>query len=569
MSIAQQQAWLAQINGGDFVANSGAAIAAAASDAAVPTDIEVVVYDKYWRPQGELNNYISLKATIARLKLDQAQIAVDANDPLGPALLQCWQTLVPVTITFSNGALRRAFWVETADDKELEDGTRVIECQLAGIMTYLDRVLVWPHPFLPIEVQPSEAMYIGPTVTCLKTMVAENSLRLQLGLWELFNYLGSLDPDWRTWFGTLLIDSQQGLSGLMNAVTTPVCVIPWDPLTDTSIWTAFHGRMDTCWKLITQQIKDNGLYPSLDLWMPGDPQPGGPLGLLFPLRVPTYVFNIKDYSGVTGPTGTAFDGLLQVGLDAEAGLLGGVLAPFLNPGNEYVPPGSNIAIAPVLGVNFTPPWVIFNADVDDSGITSLDIAYHAPLAWSVVLGGRSPQWLNDLLNATLEYLIDMLMLFIGISGIPNTMLDGILSNAFLAFEVFENFNVRKSQGPYGPPEKFFPSQSTYNVDTLMDAIKALWDVRGYPAAQFGFVNGQGYQVGRDVFPGALASVIKRGTVFTDYVDVITVTDDVNNRGRVEVQVGDGKREESPMAIFQRKLVGLEEDINMMLLAPPS
>jgi len=565
-SPAQQQAWITQLNGGDAVAASGAAIAAGAPDAAVPTDMDVVVYDKYYRVQGELNNCISLKATIARLKLDEAQIVVDANDPLAPAMLKCWQELVPVTIAFSNGALRRAFWVETAHDKMLEDGTKVVECQLVGIMTYLDRVLVWPHPFLPIEIQPSEAIFIGPSITCLKTMVAENNLRLQLGLWDLVNHLGSLDLDWRTWFGTLLTQQSLSLNDLMEMVTTPVCVAQYDVLADTSIWTAFHGRMDTCWKLITQQIKDNGLYPSLDLWMPGDPQPAG---VLFPLQVPTYVFNIKDYMGVTGPTDTPFDGLLELGLDAEDGLLGGVLAPFLNPNNEYVPPGSNIVIAPTLGVNFTPPWVIFNADVDDSGITALDVAFHAPLAWSLVLGGRSPQWLNDLLNATLEWLVDMFMMFIGITGISNSLLDGILDNAFLAFEIFEAFDRRVQMGPYGPPEKFFPSQSTYNVDTLMDAIKAMWDTRGYPSAQFSFTNGQGYQVGRDIFPGAMASVIKRGIVFTDYVDVITVTDDVNNRGKVEVQVGDGRREESPMAIFQRKLVGLEEDVNLMLLAPPS
>ncbi|MCV7232757.1 hypothetical protein [Mycobacterium branderi] len=41
------------------------------------------------------------------------------------------------------------------------------------------------------------------------------------------------------------------------------------------------------------------------------------------------------------------------------------------------------------------------------------------------------------------------------------------------------------------------------------------------------------------------------------------------RGRIDVQVGDGRREEAPMTIIQRKIVGLEEDAMLALLAPPN
>ncbi|TDH57555.1 hypothetical protein E2F47_01950 [Mycobacterium eburneum] len=562
MTVQANPALSAAIQGGDVVAASQAAIAAARLDQQPPTDIDVEIYDKYWKPIGSCGNYIEVKPTFARLELPTAQMTLMGVDPYAEPVLSCDTTLVPVTMQIEY--LRWAGWVEIAHDKINADGSETVECQLVGLLTMLDRILVWPEPFLPIEIQPSEAIYMGPAITVLKTMVAENCLRLQLGLWELVNTLGSLDVDWRAWFGTLLVD---GLSpaAIQQMVTTPICVIFTDPLEDTSPWIAMHGRMDTCWKLMLQHLRDNGLYPSMDLWLPGEPQPEG---VLFPLTVPTYIFNIKDYQGVTGPSGTVADGAVRDLVSLAGSLLGTTRSSFLNPDNEYVPPGSNIEIAPVLGVNFVPPWVVFNADVKDSGITSLDIAHHAMQAWNLTLGGKSPQWLNDLLNASLEYLVDILMIAIGITGIPNSILDGIVDNAFLAFELFELFDQRVQMGPYGPPEKFFPTQSTYNVDTLFAAMTAAWDVRGYPAAMFSFYNGLPYTIGRDLFPGALASVIRRGTLYTDYADKITVTDNRTTR-KVDVMVGDGRRDEAPMTIFQRKLVGLEEDINLVLLAPPN
>lgn len=554
------------LNGQDSVAASSAALALAEIDQQIPTDIDIEVCDKYYRTQGHVGNHISLRASLPRLKLPEAQLVLMGGDALAPAVLACESTVVPVVIKFSGGNLTWSGRVDVAHDKVNEDGTETVECQLVGDLTMLDRILVWPEPFLPIELQPSEAIYIGPAITVFKTMVAENCLRLQLGLWELFNTLGSLDLDWRTWFGTLLTQQNMSMSTLMQMVTTPVCVVFSDPLHDTSPWIAIHGRMDTCWKLMVQQLKDNGLYPSMDLWRPGDPQPEG---VLFPLTAPTLVFNVRNYSGQTGPTNSIVDGAILDLVNLEGALFGNALAAFLNPANQYVPPGSNISVAPTIGVNFTPPWVVFNGDIDDSGIVAMDIAHHHPLAWQLVLGGHSPQWLNDFLNATLEWLIDLLMIVIGITGIPNSILDGILDNALLAFELFELFDVRVALGPFGFPEKFFPTQSTYDIDTLFAAVTAAWDVAGYPAAQFTFINGQPYTLGRDLWPGAMASVIRRGVLFTNYLDDLVIVEDVNDRAKVTAQVGDGRREEAPMQIIQRKMVGLEEDINLLMLAPPN
>jgi hypothetical protein len=81
-------------------------------------------------------------------------------------------------------------------------------------------------------------------------------------------------------------------------------------------------------------------------------------------------------------------------VDLENSLLGDTLDPFLNPNNEYFPASLGVDIAPRLGVNFVPSWVIFNADDPQfAGLMNFKLTGYHPLAHTVVGGGKSPQWL--------------------------------------------------------------------------------------------------------------------------------------------------------------------------------
>lgn len=547
------------ITGDDIVAAFHAAIQATDTAEQPPTHLPVEIYDNFWNPQGFGGDHIELQVSFPRLKLPTGALKLIGDDPAATLAVNCWQTFVGVTVQV--GAIRWAGWIDLAEDKINEDGTETVDCTLVGILTILDRILVYPQPALPLAIQPSAAIYIGAGITCLKAMVAENAFRLQSDWMEFFNTVISLDLDWRTWFDSFNLPGNEW-------EYVPVFVPPWDPSEDTSYWTAFHGRMDTCWKLMRQHLQDNGWYASLDLWLPQDPQPSWTIAGITTeanLKVPSYILNIRDYSGVSGPAGNWTDGLTKDLVTLEGSILG---QNVVGPVQEYVPPGSNIEIAPIYGVNYTPPWVIFNADADQPGLISMNIAQHAPQAYRVTLGGQSPAWLSAALNATMQYAVDMLTIAIGVGGIPGNLLDGILDGTFLAFQLFVNYTAQHQLGPYAPPEKFFPTQSTYDIDMLFSAIDALWAVRGYPAAQFSFINGLPFTVGRDIFPGAQSSVIRRGIVYTDYNDDITVIDSPEAFAKVTVQVGDGKREEAPGLIYLRKFTELEENINLLLLAPP-
>lgn len=161
-------------------------------------------------------------------------------------------------------------------------------------------------------------------------------------------------------------------------------------------------------------------------------------------------------------------------------------------------------------------------------------------------------------------MVDSITMALGVTGIPSNVLDGIFDNVLFAFSLVENFQT-KLTSPFMFPEKFFPSGAgALTLDTLFAEAAALWNVRGYPAAQISFIDGYPYEIGRDIFRSQLVRYARRGVMYVDYVEDIEIVDNRTSFNKVTIQVGDGKSEESGMTKFQRKLVGFETVLNIIL-----
>ena len=495
---------------------------------------------------GTIGDYTSATAQWKRNDVDTATIVLKGSDPLGPVARKCRDTVRPITIRAND--MKWTGRVDTCE-KALSNGEWTYTLQCLGDYNWFNKIFVWPNWALPIEIQePKEAVYIGPEITCLKVMIAEQLIRLQLGIWDWADNL--LNP--MAWFAAAL--EEEGL-------LTPCAVVPTNPLFDTSRWVAVKARMDSVATMLQQICKDDGLLASAVLWEPGDPQPTN----WYTLTEPTIVMDIKDRSGITGPTGTFIDGLITSVLDLQSSELGNVLAPLLNPNNLYHPEGVNIA--PILGVNFVPPWVIYDADNPRSGIVEAHIVDHHPLAYTVLQGGKSPQWINNLINATLEFVMSAGMIALGITGIPDNLFDGSLDDVVLAFMQEENTNRRFALGKFGYPEYFTGSgSSSYTLEAWFAMEIAMWDTRGYTSAQITTMDGYPYRFGRDVFVGSLASVVSDGQLATNYVDSVTLNDDRSNRIKMTAQIGDGAAEESPLAKLQRRLSNFQKAFQTMMLS---
>jgi hypothetical protein len=518
-------------------------------------DIDVTFYNKYYKYAGTCSNYKELNVTFLRNAVGSATITLGQTDPMVDVVMQCYQTVVPLTI--KTGYMKWSGRVEYVD-YSYKDGEYKIIVYCTSDFQWFDKIMCWPDFLLPIQVQfPSRALFIGPAITCIKTLVAEQCFRLQSGLWEFVNNAASFDLDWRAWFGTAL----ESDGNLLDTLRTPIVVVPTDVLFDTSPWTSINGRMDKISTLVDEVVKDNGLVLTADLWLPGDPQPAG---LILPLEVPTIVVDCVDRSGVTGPTGTFIDGLVTDVVDLQNSVLGGTLNPFLNPGNEYAPDGVNIA--PLLGVNFVQPWVIFT-DHPRGGLTEYHIIPHSPLAYTIIGGGKSPQWINDMINATLEFMIDAIEIVVGFTGVPDSLFDGTFDDIILAFQQIENAQRRIDLGPYGFPEYFQQTgASAYTLDEWFALQSAMWDTRGYHGVIVSFDNGYPYVIGRDLFIGCLASLVVDGKMYTDYVEKIEIKDSPEQRCKAQIEIGDGKSHQDPTVRIQRKLVKFEEAVQIIQMS---
>lgn len=350
------------------------------------------MFDPYYRCIGEINDHIELQLKDGRQILPAGHLSLKATDPLADTAILCESTVVPVI--YDKGGYRWSGRIDVAHD-QFKDGKRTVECELIGDKHWLDRILCWPNPFLPIWVQdPSEWFGMGPGLTVISTLLQEQAWRVQSGWMEIINDIGSLDLNLQGWFQELQADLAsvgQGLTltDVLQAVYTPICVVPVNPITDTSAWIEINGRMDTCWKLIQQQLLDNGFDVTAVMWLPGEPQPEG---LLFPLTKPTVVVRVVDRSGFTGPWGP-FEGVLVDATQLEGSVEGNALAPLLDPNNTqpYVQTDLGEYLAPTIGVDFVTPWVMLDLDVDRSGIIEYSVDHHHPLAWQVVTGGQSPK----------------------------------------------------------------------------------------------------------------------------------------------------------------------------------
>lgn len=568
------------IESGHPLAEMGAATIAGNVAQQPPDDITVTVYDQFYNPVGEINDYISLTCQFARNKVAGAEIVLKGIDPLADTVLGCALTTVPITI--ETGNLRWSGRVFTAEGK-FANRVDTIVVQCVSDYAWLDKILCWPAPELPIEVQfPAQALYIGPACTVVATLIAEQAFRLQSGIYNVINNLGSASigdvessedgpntaytttaadvAGWAAWKKKL--NSGGIINGLLEILAVPLCVISPDSSTDTSPWVSITGRMDKCSTLIEQVVKDTGTNVTVNLWLPGDPQPDG---LVVDLTVATLIVQVQDDLGVTGVAGNFLDGILQDAVDLGHSLLGNVLEPLLNPDNEFSPQGINIA--PVLGVNFVQPWVLMT-DTPRGGLIDASIKARTPLAFSMIGGGKSPQWLDDLLNILAEWALSSINILIGLDIIPTSLFDGIIDDVIFAFQEVTNESRRMQLGPYAWPEYFTQTgTAAYTLDEWFALQVAMWDTRGMYTYTWTLLNNFPYQLGVDLIVGQLASYAYRGQLYTDWVDSITFTDDRTTRvAKLYVVVGDGKFVENPVTKLERKVIEFENAVQTITLS---
>ena len=576
LTDAEVERWKRDLDSGDKWREAEAAEVLSQSFAADDTSITLTACDYLWRDVDRIGDFIEFTWTTPRNLAPQATLTLGADHHLVPFFRTCEQTMVGVL--FETEGISEAYYVKKMREKLDARGVWTYVIELVGIFDILNYLVIWPSWYLPIQAQPfSHAIYAGPICTCIEAMAAEQALRIQSGMWEFVNNALSFNPDVRAWFGTVL----QGLKrdGKPSTILkTPLYVVRTGLLRDGSPLYVKTIRMTTVGQTITEITPAYGVDVRVYLWRPGMPQPDKWANL----EVPTYVMTVKDRMQIEGPTKTILDSAIRTVVDVQGSLLGNTLSPLLNPDGKYAPEG--VYIAPALGVDFVRPYAVLvtpdNVITEDgdvvrerSPLLSCEIAHTTPLGWKHIIGGKSPKWLNDFINAFFAYVIDVAQIVLGFTGVPSNLLDGFLNDSFLAFQLIEHYVRRNSVGPYHPAIEVFTSTNSapYNIEALFQFIQVLWNSRGYTTAIATFRGQNGpYKLGRDIFPGALMTLVyaSRTKLYTDYIELVSGKVNRNTR-ELTVQMGDGKPLEHPIAQIRRNISEAMAAINVASLAPSS
>ena len=442
------------------------------------------------------------------------------------------------------------FWVRwggkvltiEGEDNAGEASSFVLNC--VSNRRHLSGIYLAATPITPMEFQPLKMfMWGGPTCSTAAFATWINLFRLQT--------LNGFYPIPRNVFApeTYL----ENVSPLNWAIQ----VMPVVPLLDQSRWCTLAARWKDAHTVLSPIMRDARVICRAYTWLPGDPAPyahvfGPELGeLLKPTRA-CVILSFENKSGVTGPTGTMADGALNLFAATLDDMITETVIP-VDTNRDYVEgEAADPFFRKLLLVAPKPPAFVYR-DVGYGNVRKAKWVIHKSQATDIIVGGKSPQWVNMAITFAIRYAISQLAQVVlgqeapGVEGLDN-LYQGQLDDVFLAFQRFTNPLRSAKAGPYAFREYHKDgSGSAYTVNAIQDIASGEHEMKPYRSMKFDVGDGQPYILGQDFWLGDRVSAEIRGVQYTDWIYAIKATGDRTTAGRPEVSFGDDSREEDPIA----------------------
>lgn len=435
--------------------------------------------------------------------------------------------------------------VETITDEESNGKPAVTTITAVSNRIHLSHIMLAAAPLLPHAVQiPKMFLWGGPCVTTCATAVFINLFRIYTlnGFWPIPRNL--FDP--LSWINNI------------SPTSWPVQVMPVRPAFDQSRWCTIGSRWKDAQTVLMPAMKDCGVICRAYTWLPGDPPPyshvfGEALGeLLKPTRA-CVILSFEDQSGVTGPTGTALDGGINLFAATLDNLFTETLIAVDGDGDGETDP----FIRKLLLVAPKPPPFVYR----DSGYGSTSkrtMVIHKSKATTIVVGGRSPQWVNQAITWGIRYGLSQIATAVstlpgapaqlsGSEGLDN-LYQGQLDDTLLAFMPFVDPRRSAAVGSYARNEHFeSPGGSAFTLSSVQTARAGWYATRPYTSFKFDVGDGAPFVLGEDIRLGSRVSAERRGVIYTDQIMAIKRRGDRNSSGRPVLSFGDDSREEDPVA----------------------
>lgn len=435
--------------------------------------------------------------------------------------------------------------VETITDTKTKGQPTTTVLQCISNRRHLSKIHLAATPLLPPAVQPIKMfLWGGPCVTTCATSVMINLFRMYTlnGFWPIPRNIFA--P--QTWLENT------------SPLNWPVQVMPINPIFDQSRWCTIGARWKDAKTILTPVMKDCGVICHAYTWLPGDPAPytsvfGKELGeILKPTRACT-ILSFEDQSGVTGPTGTAVDGAINLFAVTADDLITETLFPIDGDGDGETDP----FIRKILGVAPKRPPFVYR-DTGYGGTNSRTMVIHKSQATDIITGGRSPAWVNQAITFAIRYGLSQLAQAVStIPGAPaqltgseglDNLYQGQLDDTLLAFSQYIDPRRTALVGPYAFREHFETGSGTaFTISSVFTLREGHHKTRPYVSFKFDVGDGAPFVLGEDIRLGSRVSAEENGVLYTDQIMAIRRSGDRNSSGRPVISFGDDSKEDDPVA----------------------
>lgn len=482
-------------------------------------------YDKWMTEVGEEGRYIDLQFTHAKntaggLKMtcpiDMVHYDHFFRNPDGE------DATIPITVETAgqrwDGFVTRA--AEIADER----GMKTVEIEAIHCWHHIATTVCWASPFAPLLAQwPRHWFLFGGVRTMFHLTMIANLLRTQAFM-SADQWQGA--PDWADY----------------GSMAWPIAIGGIDILTDTSPFGAISVRFEAADQVFLPLFADNGVCATAQFFLPDmdDEQPD-PDWLW--LDRPTIFITTQDKSNIVGATGTLLDGLTRFFEEFFDDGTTSIRYPDFSASGDYE---QAYATTP-FGNRREFPWIWY-MEGEYSGIGASDISIHKPIATHILVGGRSPGWVNAAISFAIKNALAWLGLLIGVPGL-DALYMGQLDDVFLAFAEYVDLGRVQKAGPYAFRDHFVTgSDKAFTLDGLMAGRHGLHATRGYTSKKVTVEDNAPYILGpnADFWIGDQIGFKVGDQLFVDYVTEATYTDNRTTPGRWEIKIGDGADEEDSL-----------------------
>lgn len=457
--------------------------------------------------------------------------------------------------------------------KRDRSGIHTLELEAISNRQHARTLMFGSNPIFPPEVQlPKMWVLPGNTRTILAISMFVNLARLFFPVLSI--PANVFNP--AAWING-------GITGL-DPLSWPLQVQFVNPLLDRSrtsvvgaTWTDWHSAMNDL-------LKDAGCSFRAYTWLTEDDESPhtelvdlvkglGPLedavdAVARPHRN-CVVFALEDKSGVTGPTGTAADGPINLIGATLDDLITETLFPLDRDNDGETDP----VFRELLGVAPEKPKCIWY-DGQFSGIVESERRLHKGPVKTVMTGSRSPQILNQAITFGVRYALSQLAQVInyvfgayqqpGSEGLDNLYQEQ-LSNTLFAWQRHTDPVRALWTGDFAWQEVMERGSGTaYTLSGILTLRIGNYKTRAWQGFTTKVINGRPHVVDVDVGLADRAGFEQGGVIYTDQITAIKRTWSRDEPVTVHLAIGDDSDKEDPAARGLRVLQAVWSTLSMFL-----